>query len=35
MMRDMMGGQGCGADGANPLAKMLQGATQPQPVARV
>ena len=25
MMRDMVGGAGCGADGANPLAKMLQG----------
>jgi hypothetical protein len=25
MMRDMMGATSCGADGANPLAKMLQG----------
>lgn len=25
MMRDMVGGAGCGPDGANPLTKMLQG----------
>jgi hypothetical protein len=31
MMRDMLGGQGCGADGANPLAKMLQGVAHPLP----